>query len=197
MTIENSAYWQKFYKENSVASSPSGFAKYVTNYILKHNLFVPLLDIGCGNGRDSCYFASQGIDVTGIDFNSEPDDQGFKFYKADLKNFDYSNFSLLYLRFVVHTLTESELDNLISLISGKAGTLVFIETRSTLGVTDELKSETYFKSSVGEKHFRMLYSKKYLDEKLSQFKILESAEGKYSKYGSDDPVCIRYILQVV
>ena len=47
------------------------------------------------------------------------------------------------------------------------GSILVAETRSTKGVTNEAKSKTFFKSSIGKEHFRMLYSLEYLFNKLS------------------------------
>jgi hypothetical protein len=43
------------------------------------------------------------------------------------------------------------------------------ETRSTKNITSLEKKETYFKYSMGEKHFRMLYSLDYLKSKLEKY----------------------------
>ena len=74
--------------------------------------------------------------------------------------------------------------------------VIFIETRSSKGITDEAKSETFFKSSIGEEHFRLLYSQDYLSKKLEEnFKIISVFEGEgCSIYKGEDPVCLRYIL---
>ena len=79
----------------------------------------------------------------------------------------------------------------------KDNAYVFIETRSSKGVTDEIKSETYFKSAVGKEHFRMLYSKDYLSKKLEKsFEIIYVEENTgFSALNGLDPVCIRYILK--
>jgi hypothetical protein len=87
-----------------------------------------------------------------------------------LLDFDYSDYDLFYLRFVVHALKEEEFDSLINnILKLKKKVLIFIETRSSRDITNEEKSETFFKSSIGDKHFRLLYSKKYLDDKLSKY----------------------------
>jgi len=192
----NKEYWDNFYNKNKVTTIESNFAKYVLTYINDNNIDGKLIDIACGNGRDSIFFYNNKIDTTGIDLSIEIDNSPFNFKKGNLLDFDYSDYDLFYLRFVVHALKEEEFDILINKLSCLSNKLlVFIETRSSKDITDEDKSETFFKSSIGEEHFRLLYSKKYLDNKLSKkFNILESSEGKYSKFGSDDPYCIRYIL---
>lgn len=71
-------YWRDFYSRHKIGVEPSLFAKFVyKNYLLesincdtnkrtKSNA-PSLLELGCGNGRDSLYFANNGIDTTAID----------------------------------------------------------------------------------------------------------------------------------
>lgn len=71
-------YWREFYSRHKVGVEPLLFAKFVyKNYLLesincdtskrtKSNT-PSLLELGCGNGRDSLYFANNGIDTTAID----------------------------------------------------------------------------------------------------------------------------------
>lgn len=190
----NKDYWDNFYSTNKIINKESSFANYVLQYIISNNIKGKLIDVACGNGRDAKYFNINNIDVVGIDQSIQLDDTSFEFIKGDLFKHDYSKYRMIYFRFVIHTLTEFEFNAILDILKRLNNVYIFIETRSTKNITDEEKSETFFKSSIGEEHFRMLYSKKYLDDKLSDFNIIESSEGRYSKYGTDDPYCIRYIL---
>lgn len=190
----NKNYWDDFYLNNNLTKNQSRFAEYVLNYIKEQGLNGHLIDVACGNGRDSFFFKEGGLEITAIDLSSKLENVDF-FIKTNLLKHDYSKYDFIYLRFVIHSLSEKEFDELISILRKNKNAIIFIETRSTKEVTDEIKSETFFKSSIGEEHFRMLYSKDYLDKKLSKFNIIESSEGKYSKFGSDNPYCIRYILK--
>lgn len=71
-------YWRDFYSRHKIGVEPSLFAKFVyKNYLLEStncdtNKYAEsnapsLLELGCGNGRDSLYFANNGIDTTAID----------------------------------------------------------------------------------------------------------------------------------
>ena len=71
-------YWREFYSRHKIGVEPSLFAKLVyKNYLLESincdtNKYTKsnapsLLELGCGNGRDSLYFANNGIDTTAID----------------------------------------------------------------------------------------------------------------------------------
>ena len=71
--------------------------------------------------------------------------------------------------------------------------IFYFETRSTREITNEEKSETNFKSSIGEKHFRLLYSLEYLKSKLeNSFNIIDIEESnEFAIYKTDKPYVIR------
>jgi tellurite methyltransferase len=193
----NKKYWDEFYKKDrTLTYKSSNFSKYVLQYIRDNNFKGELVDIGCGNGKDLIYFYRNGMNVTGIDLSStiHPILQT-KFVKDDIISYDYSKFNMLYLRFVVHSLKEDELDKFLQNVSKNKNQHIFIETRSSTVITNEDKSETFFKSCIGDTHFRMLYSKNYLTNKLSSyFNIIESNEGLYSPFRGENPYCLRFIL---
>lgn len=202
LTNPNESYWPDFYAKNSKRlAKPSPFARYALefiNNIVGDNSGKRLLDIGCGNARDSRFFAHHGLDVLAVDSFATPAAIDFGFVHCDILDLEIGCFDFYYLRFVLHTLTEAQVDLLLDKLSGASySSLIFIETRSSKSVTDEDKSETFFRSPIGEEHFRMLYSKSYLDEKLLQkFTIVESIENTgLAVFGNEDPVCLRYILK--
>jgi 2-polyprenyl-3-methyl-5-hydroxy-6-metoxy-1,4-benzoquinol methylase len=78
-------YWNKFYKKKSIISE-STFAKFTYKKIL--NKKVKLLDIGCGNGRDSYFFNKKGFHVTGIDISQKAIQKNSK---NKIKNLSFKN----------------------------------------------------------------------------------------------------------
>lgn len=195
----NKEYWDKFYQKNIAPLEESDFANFVLNYIKENNLESKnLIDVACGNGRDTYFFNSNKIPSIGIDLSINPDSDDSILFKRDILDFDYSTYELIYLRFVVHALKEIELEKLIEcFLKDDNQKYIFIETRSTKGITDEDASETYFKSSIGEEHFRMLYSTSYLSKKFEKhfdISFIEENRG-FSIYKGEDPVCIRFILR--
>src|SRR3989344_3442692 len=108
----NKEYWDDFYKHSQVPQEPSTFASYCFDYLkTNYDLYgKKLVDLGCGNGRDTYFFARNGLKTTGIDAslneqiltNSE---NGVHFTKGDLANIEF-DYDFYYLRFVVHTLKE-------------------------------------------------------------------------------------------
>ena len=65
-------HWNKFYK-TFVISSESNFSKFIIKWFKKNKYKIvdkTLIDIGCGNARDTRYFKTKNIKVTGIDQSS-------------------------------------------------------------------------------------------------------------------------------
>ena len=58
-------YWNSFYKRTTSIAEPSDFAKFVLKKIKKNPGF--LLDVGCGNGRDTFFFLKNKINAVGCD----------------------------------------------------------------------------------------------------------------------------------
>lgn len=196
--MEIKEYWDNFYKLNIAPTKESSFASFVYNFMVENNLTnKKLIDVACGNGRDTNYFTDCEIASYGVDLSAHFQDDG-RFYQENILLFNYEGFEVLYLRFIVHAIPEADLDQLLERIkSTSPNAILFIETRSSKGVTDEPKSETYFKSPIGKEHFRMLYSKDYLKQKFeSKFDVLFEEEGTgMSVFKGSDPVCIRFVLK--
>lgn len=199
--MKTKKYWDDFYKKNtdSELTEGSNFSLFSLNKIKK--IFpdkwndISLLDIGCGNGRDTNFFRANGIQAYGIDlcYNDKSD----YIKQGDALSID-EVYDVYYLRFFLHTIEEAQtnilIQNINKLISNNS--YIFIETRSTKNITNQEKSETNFKSSIGDEHFRMLYSYKYLLKKFrNYFNIDYSLEDKgLAIFKDDDPYVIRFIL---
>lgn len=196
----NRQYWDNFYKNDFCPTKQSAFSLFVAEEIKKRTLKnIKIIDIACGNGRDTKFF-SNFYDTKGIDL-SFIGDNTFNYEKANMFEYDYSNFNVFYLRFVVHSMTEEELGELIDIFvkqKTQEDKYIFIETRSITGKADGEKKETFYKSSIGKEHYRMLYSKKYLDQKFKKHFTVEysSESNEYSIYNGEKPFCIRYILKI-
>ncbi len=61
----NKSYWDNFYKSN-FKHTPSQFCVCV---LMELPSKTTVVELGCGNGRDSLYFASQGYAVLGMDLS--------------------------------------------------------------------------------------------------------------------------------
>jgi SAM-dependent methyltransferase len=68
-----SSFWDRIYQtDNSFfGEEPSNFALSCYNEYMKKKSHVrKILELGCGQGRDTLFFASKGIDVTALDFSN-------------------------------------------------------------------------------------------------------------------------------
>jgi len=116
-------YWEKFYANQNSDQQPSLFAKFVVEQnIVKKN--ESLIELGCGNGRDSIYFANNGINVFSTDqceheisFLSERYDylSNVKFVIADFTLLDESKkYDVVYSRFTLHSIKSEEQDRVLN-----------------------------------------------------------------------------------
>ena len=61
------SYWESYYTKIQKPFDSSTFAKFVLNKMTPNQT---IIDLGCGNGRDSIYFAENKIRTLGIDQSS-------------------------------------------------------------------------------------------------------------------------------
>jgi tellurite methyltransferase len=110
----NRKYWKKYYEHHGV-KKPSSFAKFAIDYMPKES---KVLDVGCGNGRDSYYLAKKGFFVKGIDYAHLPTGNiNPSFNKISLSEFNekVEEYDVVYNRFFVHAITLKEIDELLYL----------------------------------------------------------------------------------
>lgn len=113
----NKNYWDKFYANQRGDNEPSLFAQYVLkNYFSDDNC--KLIELGCGNGRDSIYFSKNGVDVLAVDqveaevdfLNSQFSEiKNLKFISADFTKLGIERlFDVIYSRFTIHSINLKE-----------------------------------------------------------------------------------------
>ena len=185
-------YWREFYSRHKIGVEPSLFAKFVyKNYLLesincdtnkrtKSNA-PSLLELGCGNGRDSLYFANNGIDTTAIDQVQEeieflngyaktlqdskqsPQTQNApRFLCGDFTQLDdfsfQQQFDCIYSRFTLHSINKAQQDKTLAdcLKYCKNGGILSVEVRgeknSLCGKGKAVESET--SAFIYDNHYR-------------------------------------------
>jgi len=203
------AYWNTYYNENPPVNNPSNFAKSILPYLQKGK---HLVDLGCGNGRDTLFFMENGINVLAVD-SSQIAIEALRNKTASLENVellcgDFINnpkiynrkYDYFYSRFTIHTIKENEQNILIKNIYNNLHYegLFFIEVRS---IHDEIygKGEPAGRNAyIYNNHFRRFIVNDELIEALndSGFEILYNEESRgFAKYANEDPKIIRVIVR--
>ena len=196
-------HWDEYYKKDNIPDYPSPFAEYVVNKLSNQQT---ILEVGCGNGRDAKFLASQGHLVTGLDRSGEAIELCKKLYSveslefffgtiADIEKINKKKYDLIYSRFVIHAMSlneEIKTLNMSHKLLNEDGQF-FVECRS---INDPLsrKGDILSKTERIEGHYRRFIILEEFKQRLVQvgFKIMQSIESDgLAKFGEDDPVVIR------
>lgn len=204
-------YWNKYYREivgkNMV---PSNFAVEVNKRLSPAS---HVMELGCGNGRDSLYFLSQGHNVIAIDGS----DAAIDMLNEVTKNNEDALFvcddfvkchalyqmqyDCVYSRFTLHAITEEQENELLSnaKIALSSGGILCIEART---IHDEIYGEgikVAHNAYEYNKHFRRFIDVDEFREKLEELgftiDLLVESQG-FSKTDESDPVLMRCIARV-
>lgn len=178
----NKEYWEKFYKGFKI-KSPSSFARFSLKFIPKNSI---ILDLGCGNGRDSYFFAKKGFKVIGIDYAYCPKNiKNAFFIKTNFEDFIavYSEPRVIYTRFFIHSITDEQINKLLKWGKG----LFLSEFRSK--EDKPLLYTNHVRNFVDEN--------KFLEKLLKQcYKILYYCKSKgLAKLKKEDPLIVRIIAE--
>jgi adenylylsulfate kinase-like enzyme len=204
-TVDNSAYWNRYYKNRVCSEEPSPFAQYVSTLVEPGRSMV---ELGCGNGRDSVYFAARGLQVTALDMSEEAISQlqnrktpNARFICGDFVNSDVhqpDSYDYAYSRFTIHSINRNQEQVLLgNLYRGlRPGGKLFIEVR---GINDPLfgkgklvEHNAYFYDN----HYRRFIVLDELVDSLEQrgFRVEYAQERTgFAPYGNDDPPVIRVV----
>ncbi|MEL6466154.1 MAG: class I SAM-dependent methyltransferase [Pseudomonadota bacterium] len=202
-------YWDAYYADKEKPAVPSQFASFILNEFRHKSRFV---DIGCGDGRDSMFFAHFNKSVLGIDGSTSAVEMcrataGRRdLSNASFKTLDMNNAALceqfleeyatgwteaiIYARFFLHAIDEKAQDNFLKLAAalvGKDGH-VCIEFRTP---RDE------FQTKVTSAHYRRYVDPLDLAEnaRAHGLSCIYSVEGfGFAKYRSDDAYVARMIM---
>ena len=203
-------YWDNYYNSQSNVQYPTSFSKFCLEKYLKKTSII--LDLGCGNGRDTFFFAENGHNAIGIDLsevaiqsNNKRSkelnlDNLTKFVANDFTG-DLSQFGkvdTVYSRFSFHTITESDaqvvIQNAFHLL--KQGGLFFIECRT---INDSLykvgKKLSEFERYT-DHYRRFIDGTKFLYQIIKAgFQVRYYVEDRnFAKFNNENPVVARYVL---
>lgn len=213
---DDESYWNAYY-ENQFAQNravgvdvepPSLFAgAMLEQYMEKGN---SLVELGCGNGRDSLFFAENGMYVTGIDVSEvairelqQKNTNHCIFVCDDFVNAQaiyQIQYDYCYSRFTLHAINEEQETQIL----GKAYQMLkpngylFIEARSVhdgkYGEGQEVEKNAY----IHDGHYRRFIDPMELKVKLESmgFTIIELEESdKFAPSNFEKAVCVRAVVQ--
>jgi len=205
----NTAHWNKFYSVIDSFDSHSSFSAYVySKYIEslnKDNICVKIGDFGCGNCRDSMFFAEKGNFVYAVDPSGvlKNNNNNIKLIKDDIEHVLTTNMletlvDVVYMRWFLHAVPYAKGKNIIkeSVNNLKMNGLICIEVRS---INDDvlIGQSTYNKdNSYSTDHKRWLYNKEMLIilAKINNIDIIELYEDRnFSVTSESNPLLFRLI----
>lgn len=203
--VDNTAYWNQYYKNQICTTEPSPFARYAATLMEPGR---SLLELGCGNGRDALYFAGLGLRVKAMDMSQEAIDQlkaqnvqGAEFLCGDFVHSDAhapESYDYAYSRFTIHSINRNQEQVLLKHVFRglRPGGKFLIEVRGIhdplYGKGQQVEANAYFYDN----HYRRFI---VLDE-LTASLIREGFRVEYAQertgfapYGNDDPPVIRIV----
>jgi len=186
--------WEKLYeKKNRYGTEPCHFAIKSLEWMkkIKGN---KILELGCGEGKDSVFFAKNGYEVFSLDC-SEKAIKSFEenIVKNDVKKlvhpilyditiplkFDDETFDVVFAHLSLHYFDDQTNTKIFTEIRRvlKVGGLLFVRVKST---EDQLygKGKKIEEDMFEFGHIRHFFSKEYLMSKIKGFKILSIAQTK-------------------
>lgn len=204
-------YWNTYYRSMSKKKIGASSFAMVVEELLDRGAHV--LELGCGNGRDSLYFLEKGHNVIAIDgsdaaidkLNEITADNRDALFVCDdfvkCKALYQMKYDCIYSRFTLHAITEEQENELLDNVRGalNAGGFFSVEART---IRDEIYGrgvEVAHNAYIYNDHFRRFIDVGEFREKLERlgFEIIsiEEAQG-FSKTENSDPVLMRCIAGI-
>lgn len=179
--MNNEKYWENFYKDFDDLQ-PSDFAKWIVPWLEKEGV-QSIVDIGCGNGRDTYYLGKHFDHVVGVDASSLPKETpSVSFVQDDAVSYQIEGFDAVYSRFFFHSLTEFEVDEIL----GNCFNILVAEFRSDKGV---VPCNTHYRRLINGHDFILSLIGRHFD-------IISYTECQgLAKYKDEDPICIRVVAR--
>jgi len=181
MDKKEKEYWESKW-DNRPEEKENDFAKRSFD-LIKNKKFKKILDLGCGDGRDSKYFAKKGLEVVGVDFSEsgikkiqQNKAENIKILNKNIEDIVFPNnsFDIVYAHLSLHYFNNETTDKIFNKIYDilKPDGYFFVKCKSTddslFGVGEKMGKNMYKKS-----HTRHFFSKEYMKEKLTKFKIIK------------------------
>ncbi len=203
------SYWDLFYEKQKTQSPPSQFAAFTATEYKQHPL---IIDIGCGNGRDTLFFSYLGHDVIGIDKSlsaidfcrsqlTSSSEKLSTFLQGDISDLDLNHSlfkavqqrkKLIYSRFFLHAIQEQKEDELFEFI------IKLCQHPEDAIALEFRTKEDEHNPKQAQAHFRRFIAPRDLQLKLeTKFKLNVSYQVQgygLAKYGAEDAHVCRMLL---
>jgi len=200
-------YWKNYYEKQNAPLKASLFAEFVIENYLKENS--SLLELGCGNGRDSVFFAHHGINVVAVDqcdneikvLTEKNGLQNLKFEADDFTKLGKRDLvDYVYSRFTLHSIKDEEETDVVkwSYEHIKNNGKLLIEARGKknelykLGEQVDGEPDAY----IYESHYRRFIDIDILCKKLEDvgFKIILAEEKSgFAPFNDTDYIFLRVV----
>jgi len=207
-THQYKSYWDTYYTKKLAPEYASGFARFALSFMQPGR---KLIDLGCGNGRDSLYFASNDMEVTAIDMSETAIDtvrRGCGDLPVTIAHDDFVHSKVLidekydycYSRWTLHTIDDLQHADLLRNVweALKDGGLFFVETRTISDDIYGLGREAGPHAFIYNEHYRRFIHPQDFSEQLclQGFELLHFEEGRgFSKTTESDPVRLRVVAK--
>ena len=209
--MDDKKYWTDYYSTHSKPVGESTFAEFVVDRLEAGK---NLIELGCGNGRDSIFFSKNGINVVAVDqvceevkyLNDNYATDNITFVCDDFTNLAESSsdivnetkFDYIYSRFTFHSINEAKENRALEWIAGHLdGGMFLLEARS---LNDPMfkKGDALSETENFTTHYRRYMDLDKFIGKLEDlgFEILYKIEDNgLAVYKDDDPYVIRIIAK--
>jgi ubiquinone/menaquinone biosynthesis C-methylase UbiE len=208
----NKEFWDSYYlKKKNIISKPSNFGVFFFKKFLKKKDII--LEIGCGNGRDTFFFYKKTKNIIAIDQSkivikkniqlSKKLNKKIKFINCNFENFKKSKnqrVDFIYARFFLHTINTRQENKFIKLIN-------FLKSRGKIKVALEFRTNEDKLKKKGKilnkyisftDHYRRFINVNNFLKKIKKncYKIIYIKQGiNLSKIKSDNPHLCRLVFE--
>jgi adenylylsulfate kinase-like enzyme/SAM-dependent methyltransferase len=199
---QSGKFWNAYYMGNKAAEHPSDFAVFARNHMTPGN---KIIDLGCGNGRDSVFFCQEGFKVTAIDSSEQAikriNEKNLPIFAVCddfvmAKALFCVDYNYCYARWSVHAISHAQQEELIRNVYDalQSGGYFFLEARTVndvrYGLGTSLGQDEYFY----EGHYRRFVRPEVLADQLRSagFSVIRLEESDtFSVVGDDRPTLVR------
>lgn len=206
-TEHRSDYWDEYYATRATTRRPlpSQFATFVAGELDRPHR---IIELGCGNGRDSIFFSSYGHDVTGVDGSAAAVKACTDLAAALGESATFIQSAIdapglaerlrrvegphvLYARFFVHAITDGEEQRFLDLAAAVTtpGDMLAVEYRTVRDQVGAKETETHYR--------RFVLPATFQARALGRgFEVTYAVEGYgFAKYRHDDAYVARTLFQ--